>query len=68
MRMTLLVGETIHNNNGKKYTDPDEIARLILDHLSHLGNIYIGYEVPYKGWKRHLLQSKAKSVQNFAIK
>lgn len=37
---------TVYIDNVKGIIDPKEIARLVKDHISHLGNVEIYYEIP----------------------
>jgi hypothetical protein len=45
-------------------TDPKEIAKLVKDHISHLGKVKVYYQKPIRDhvwWKRLLLYSIGKT-------
>jgi hypothetical protein len=45
MKLTVYIDSV--NSNHEVITDPKEIAQLVKDHISHLGNVKIYYDIPY---------------------
>ena len=55
MKLTIYI-DTVFSGH-KEVTDPKKIARLVKDHIAHLGKVSIYYDVPYdqlKWWQKWL--------------
>lgn len=50
MKLTVYI-DNVNLRNGfyskQEITDPKEIAQIVKDHISHLGNVKIYYDIPY---------------------
>ena len=59
MKVTVYIENVFHDE--KEVTDPKEIARLVKDHISHLGKIEVYYEIPFNmlPWWKQILRSMA---------
>ena len=55
MKLTIYIDNVFFNE--EEVTDPKEIARLVKNHIAHLGKVDLYYEIPYdqlKWWQKIL--------------
>ena len=59
MKVTVYIDNV--NFDHKEVTDPKEIAKLVKNHIAHLGKVEVYYEIPYDqvSWFQKLVRSIA---------